>query len=171
MRSSQLLRPAGMMVGATVVVLSAGCGQSVLPESSNRGSGSDTATTTVEDAFIVPAFVPGNCAIQVDTGGSMRFTVTNNRPTESERLLGVSTDAAKVARVVAPIDIPPKATIGIGEPSTQIEAAGGRVSAVRLEQLDPGLKPAMSADVTFEFLRAGDITIPVPVEAYPRQAP
>ena len=157
--------------GAMAMVMSAtGCGgEDPAYNSSNRGSGSLTSTTTVENAYIVPAYVPGRCAIQLNAGAEMRFTITNNRPAESERLLGVSTNAAQGARIMTTVDIPPKSTVSFGQPSSLPLDDGPPNSAVRLDHLDPELRPATSADVTFHFQEAGDMTLPVPVEACPVQ--
>jgi len=168
MRTSRF-RSAGSVSAVTVALMMfmGGCSNDApTADSSNRGSGTDTEDTSVENAFIVPAYVPGSCAMQVDAGGVMRFTVTNNRPADTERLLGLTVSAAE-ASIPVRADIPPKSTVGFGEPNV----GDARNPAVRLEQLDPDLRPAMSADVTFHFERSGDLTMPVPVEACPVQAP
>jgi hypothetical protein len=84
----------------------------------------------------------------------MRFTVTNNRPTESERLPGLSA----------------KAAVAVGQPNAEAAGVNGTRAAVRLERLDPKLRPGTSADVNFQFENAGDMTVRVPVEACPNQA-
>ena len=155
--------------GALLALVTGGCGKEYDFESSNRGSGSDTTATTVENAYIVPAFVPGRCAIQLPLGAELRFTVTNGRPAENERLLGLSTNAARQAQPLRSVDIPPESTVGFGQPSAAAVDAGGRVPGIRLEELDPGLRPAVSTEITFHFERAGDIPVRVPVEACPVQ--
>jgi hypothetical protein len=45
------------------------------------------------------------------------------------------------------------------------------MAPVRMDGLDPDLRPATTADVTFHFDRAEDITLPVAVEACPVQTP
>lgn len=169
MRTSRFRNIGSVSAGtAALMMLMGGCSNDApTADSSNRGSGTDTVDTSVENAYIVPAYVPGSCAMQVDAGGVMRFTVTNNRPADTERLLGLSVSAAEHASIPAPADIPPKSTVGFGEPNV----GDARNPAVRLERLDPDLRPAMSADVTFHFERSGDLTMPVPVEACPVQAP
>ncbi|WP_197376471.1 hypothetical protein [Mycolicibacterium baixiangningiae] len=156
--------------GTTLTVFVAACGGETELGSSNRGSGSHTESTTVENAVIVPAYLPGSCAIQLEAGALMRFTVTNNRPTAAERLLEVSSDAARKARIITNVDIPPQSTVGFGEPSAEAVDPGGRAAAVRLNELDPGLRPGMPTPVTFHFQHADDTTMPVPVEACPTQA-
>lgn len=158
------------LLGAVAVAGSAaGCNDPEVPLSTNRGSGSLSPSTTVENAFIVPAYIPGQCAIQVNSGGVMRFTITNNRQVETERLLGISTSAAQTAHIVTNVNIPPNSTVSFGEPSAQPLEDNPPRSAVQLEGLDPDLRPANLADVTFQFQEAGNLTLPVPVEACPRQ--
>lgn len=125
----------------------------------------------MENVYIVPAFLPGRCAIQVDAGAAMRFTVTNNRGADPEKLLGVSTDAAQATRLPATTEIPPKATVAYGQPHSGDPGGSLRMAPARLDGLDPDLRPATTADVTFHFDRAGDITLPVAVEACPVQMP
>lgn len=153
---------------AAVALLAAGCGEDPVLDSSNRGSGSHTTGTTVENAAIVPSFLNGRCAIQLNTGGELRLTITNGRPDATERLLGASTSATTRGHVMTAVDVPPKSTVGIGQPSGQ-PVGPGRLPAIQLATLDPDLRPAMSTDVTFHFLLAGDVTMPVPVEACPVQ--
>lgn len=160
-------RMAALAAGVLALPMTA-CGNEEQGLSTNRGSGSLTEGTTVENAFIVPTFLPGRCAIQLDTGAKMRFTVTNSRPTEAERLLGVTTNVAQNADIESGVEIPADSTVGFGEPTSPTVGAR-ELPAVQLGELDPNLKPGMSANVTFQFDRAGDIMMPVPVEACPRQ--
>lgn len=120
-RSSKTSRVVG---GALLALVATGCSNGSEPASPNRGSGSDT-TGTVENAFIVPAFVPGRCATQVDDGAELRFTVTNGSTTDPGQLLGLTTDAAKVAAIGASTSIPPRGVVAFRQPSAmQIDLAG-----------------------------------------------
>ncbi|ADT99764.1 hypothetical protein [Mycolicibacterium gilvum] len=170
---SEKLSKSGSALAVSVALLTStvGCADDPLPESSNRGSGSDTVDTSVENAYIVPTYVPGRCAIQLNAGGALRFTLTNNRPAETERLLGISTSAAEQARVIRDVVIPPKSTVSFGEPNAEPGVDDASAPAVVLDRLDPDLVPATSTDVTFRFERAGEVTLPVPVEACPVQQP
>lgn len=158
-----------LSAAASAVVLS-GCGGESTPASSNRGSGSHTEGTTVENAFIVPTFVPGHCALQAGDAAHLRFTVTNGRPAGVERLQGISSRAAAGQDLDVAVDIPAKSSVGFGQPSAAAVDAGGSEPAVRIDALDPHLRPGMSASMTFHFREMGDVTMPVPVEACPTQA-
>lgn len=155
---------------AAVALLASGCGEDPVLDSSNRGSGSHTTDTSVENAAIVPSFLDGRCAIQLNTGGELQLSITNSRPEATERLLGVSTDATTLGHVMTAIDVPPHSTVGIGQPSAQPDGPSS-VSGIHLATLDSDLRPAMTADVIFHFLLAGDVTVPVPVEACPVRVP
>jgi hypothetical protein len=154
---------------AAVALANTACGQEAEPGTSKRGSGSHTEGITVENAFIVPTFLPGRCAIQLGTGAKMRFTVTNGHPTENERLLSVLTDASADGAITSGVDIPAESSVGFGQPSAAAVDAGATVPAVQLGELPPNLRPGMSTSVTFDFDRARDIEMPVPVEACPTQ--
>lgn len=155
---------------ALLAVLTAGCGSDVDVESSNRGSGSDSQATTVTNAYIVPTFVPGSCALQIGDVATMRFTITNNRTVKTERLLAVSTNAAERVSLPAAAThpIPSAGTLAVGRASNDTSAAA-TVAAVTLDGLRRNVHPAMSVPVTFTFNEAGQITVQVPVEACPTQ--
>ena len=157
---------------AMFAALTVGCGNDPDRESSNRGSGSDTQNTTVENAYIVPAFVPGSCALQIGGTAKLRFTVTNNRAVGVERLVSVSTDAAKSATVpgAANVDIPAGGVLTVGQPQTDLPASGSVTApAVTLTELDSDARPATSTPVTFTFDDFGPLELRVPIEACPTQ--
>lgn len=166
----QPIIPVAGLVAATGTMLLSACGDGAASASSNRGSSSQTEGTTVENAFIVPSFVPGHCALQAGSAADVRFTVTNGRPAGVERLEGISTDSAASRDLAVTADIPAKSTVGFGQLSAGAVDVGGSRPSVHVDALDPQLRPGMSATVTFHFSEEGDITMPVPVEACPTQA-
>lgn len=165
-------RRSAAAAGLLTSVLVAGCGGDPEMGSSNRGAGTHTEETSVENAFIVPRFVPGSCAIQVGDTAALKFTVTNNRAAEAERLLGIQSPAAETIRLApdATLQIPPKTSIAAGQP---VEDVGGgapdRPFTATMEGLRESAKPATSVDMTFRFEQQGDLTMKVPVEACPTQ--
>lgn len=144
----------------------AGCGNYISGESSNRGSGSETSDTTVENAYIVPRYLPGSCAIQVGDTAELRFTIINNRATETERLQQITTPAAEAVDITPspPLEVPAGASIAAGQ---AIEP--GRPFTVSLDGIKDSVIPAHTVDVTFGFENFGELAMPVPVEACPRQ--
>jgi hypothetical protein len=167
-------RGAAATLGAVMLaLLVGGCGEDAVLDSSNRGSGSHTEATSVENAFIVPKFVPGSCAIQVGDSADLRFTATNNRTTEAEQLSGISTAAAETVRIspAPPVKIPPKSSVAVGQPIQHPgdEAGADEPFTVVMEGLKETARPATSVDVTFQFEKAGAIEVRVPIEACPTQ--
>lgn len=164
---SQIRRSAAAAaVLATVFALTGCSDEGDTESSSNRGGGTETAETSVENAYIVPRFVPGACAIQVGDTAELRFAVSNHRATGTERLLEVSTPAAESVRLdpAPPLEIPAGETIGAGQPVTP-----GKQFSATLINVNDGLKPAQTTDVTFQFESFGELTLPVGVEACPAQ--
>ena len=157
-------------VGAALL-LTPGCAQNNAPDSSNRGSNSHTSDTTVQDAFIVPQYFSGHCALQVGGNADLRFTATNNRTADTERLLAVSTDAARTVRITPEegLTIEPGSSIAVGESTTRATGTAHPAATVTLDGVDRDARPGTSVDVTFSFQRTGDLTMRVPVEACPTE--
>ena len=162
---------AGVFV--SLATLAAGCGGEVAShDSSSRGSGSHQKATSVDNAYVVPLFVPGRCSLQVGRVAELRFTITNSRSTENERLLAVSTDVADMVRISPKdvVEIPPGASVTVGQPLHRFDPATNREPLeVDLVGIDPNIRPGISMDITFQFDRAGEMSMRVPVEACPAQ--
>lgn len=170
MISVSRLGPAAASVLTCVLV--AGCGGDAEMGSSNRGANSPTDETSVKNAFIVPRFVPGSCAIQVGDAAALTFTATNNRSTEPERLLGIDSPAAEAIRLSpdATLQIPPQTSIAAGQPVEEVgDGSRDEPFAVRIEGLRESAKPGTSVDLTFRFEKQGDLAMKVPIEACPTQ--
>lgn len=159
-------------VALPMVLMSAGCGDDdVARDSSNRGAGTTTESTSVENAFIVPEFARGQCAIQVGDSADLRFTVSNTRSTEAERLLAISTPAADTVRISpnATLEILPQTTIAAGQPVENLDNpdAPDEPFTVTLEGLKDGVTPGKAVGVTFEFEKFGPLQMQVSIEACP----
>ena len=62
-------------VACVLALVVTGCGDDTqTSSSSNRGSGSDTAMTTVQNAYVMPRSLPESCAIQVGDSATLSFT-------------------------------------------------------------------------------------------------
>jgi hypothetical protein len=166
-------RPLVGVAAAITLPMLTGC----LPEpdikSSNRGSGTDTETTSVENAYIVPRFKGTSCAIQVGDSAELRFTATNNSSGESEILAGVTTPAADTVQIspTPPLEIPPRSRIAAGQPVENLDdaTAADRPVTVTLEGTNDRIQPGMSVEVIFRFDRFGELNLNVPIEACPTQ--
>jgi copper(I)-binding protein len=94
----------------------------------------------------------------VPTGGSvaLRAALTDESP-QPDRLVAVSTDAASSVELLATDGTP--ATGGIEVPGQgQVDATTGPV-LIRLTGLTQALSPEAIVPITFEFARAGRVTI------------
>jgi copper(I)-binding protein len=165
-------------VAITIVALLAAACQNDNPQlSPNRGVDSHTEMTSVLNAYIVPQFVPGHCAIQVGKDGELSFTITNNRTTDPERLLNITTAAADAVHISGNSQptIEPRSSIAAGQPHTKANKQADLPQRmppslhVTLNGLRDSVKPGTVTDVTFQFEKAGSITVPVPVDACPSQ--
>ena len=134
--------------------------------SSDRGDDAPSELeTSVDSAYLVPTY-SSSCEIQAGDSSVLRFTATNTRITETERLLSVTTAAAEDIRFEPPlpVDIPPEQTVAV---SRDVLGAP-RVEAV-VRNLDDTTRTGEGVEVFFEFERSGVINILVPVEACPTQ--
>lgn len=150
-----------------------GCSPEGAIDSSNRGSGADTETTSVENAYIVPQFRGTACAIQVGDSAQLNFTATNHGTTESERLTAISTTAAENVQIAptATLEIPPRSSIAAGQPVENLDdaAAPDKPFTVTLQGTNDQIQPGSSVEVAFRFDKAGVLKLDVPIEACPTQ--
>ena len=159
-------------LAATALAL-AGCTDDSDPGSSNRGSGNSVAETSVDNAYIVPSYAL-SCALQIDAPAYLSFTATNTSSTETEVLQDISTPSAASVSIAAPptaLQMGPMTSLAAGQPLNNLDqpAAPDTPIKVSLETLDPSVEPGKSFPVTFDFERAGTLTLNVPVEACPTQ--
>lgn len=149
------------VAGVAGVVSMSARADAAVEGSSNRGGGTETAPISIENVFIVPRTVNGACSIQVGSTADLRYTVSNSSTTRPDRLVGITTSAARQVRAApTPVSVPVDATVTSGEGSRN----GLSTELVGLaERADPG----KSFPVSFRFATAGSITVRSAVEACP----
>ncbi len=151
-----------------------GCGDRVDDlGSSNRGGDGVAAETSVENAFIIPAYTE-SCVLQVDAPAPLTFTVANNGDLEPERLLEISTPAAESVILEAPqggFEIAPQTRVSVGQPVENVDApdAPDQPYSAVLVGVTDDVQPGLNVPVTFTFERAGEINFDVAVDACPSQ--
>ena len=167
----RLVRCSVTAMALTLAAATAGCAGRVQVDSSNRGSGSHTSGTSVENAYVVPRHGPGSCAIQVDGPAALTFTITNNRTADAEQLTAVNSDVAdSIELSPAIIGIPPQSSVAVGQPAVQEDATvTGRYSTATVRGLVRTATPGMSIPITWHFTNQGELTMRVPIEACPTQ--
>lgn len=149
-----------------------GCQERREPDSPGRGSGSATAGSSVENARLLPRFLPGSCELPAGAPADLQFTATNSRTDEVERLLDVTTGAADDVRITPDngIEIKPLQSVGVGQPETTTADANKRPRSIVLTGLRPDVRPGTSVSMTFVFQQEGDLSVRVPVEDCPAAA-
>ena len=150
---------------ALMSALSACSGEPVMGSSDRGADAPRELATSIDSAYLVPTYI-ASCEIQAGDSGVLRFTATNTRITETERLLSVTTPAAADIRFEPPlpVDIPPEQTVAV---SRDVQGAP-RLEAV-VQDLDESTRTGEGVEVFFEFEKSGVINILVPVEACPTQ--
>jgi copper(I)-binding protein len=164
-----------LIAAAGLALTLGGCGTDDPDKgSSNRGGDGQSGDTSVENAYIVPAYAL-SCALQVDAPAQLSFTVTNNNSVADETLSQISTPVASSVEIEAPagaLTIAPGATLAAGQPAVNPDepAAVNDQVSVSLLGLTEGVVPGESVPVAFTFERAGEIEFNVAVEACPAQS-
>ena len=148
-----------------VAVLLAACTDSSLH--TQRSSAVRPQATTVQNASITAVFAPPSCATRIGSLAQLNFAVTNNRSSESERLLSIRMDAARriALPAAATADIPPGGTLRSGQPTAELSAGSQRsVAAATITGLNLAVRPGGAVAVTFVFREFGELTQLVSVD-------
>ncbi|MEH6793909.1 MAG: hypothetical protein V7694_07200 [Rhodococcus sp. (in: high G+C Gram-positive bacteria)] len=103
---------------------------------------------------------------------TLEFTAVNEAETETDRLLEITSPAATSITIDATADqlvIDPATSIAAGQAVENLDAGDDgtdRPFTVALELADGELAPGTSIPVTFEFERAGSVTVDAPFDVY-----
>jgi copper(I)-binding protein len=157
---------------AAMMVLAVGCGAEEV-DNSSPGVETQTDGTSVENPSIVPNAAPASCVVEVGDVAEIKFTATNNRHNEPERLMSISTEIADAVQIIPGpgVPIPAGMSISAGQPIEQpaSQQALDQPVTVTLQAVNQTVEPGRSVPVTFQFEKFGDLTMDVPVEACPAQ--
>lgn len=152
----------------------AGCGDTVDDvASSNRGGDGVAGETSIENAFVIPAYSE-SCVLQVDAPAPLTFTIANNSDLEAETLLDISTPAADTVTLTGPedgLEIAPQTRVAVGQPVENVDdpEAPDQPYLAILEGVTDDVQPGLNIPVTFTFERAGELNFDVGVDACPTQ--
>lgn len=161
------------MIVVSAAVAVAGCNDNEGVNSTHaRGSEGQVGAVTVQNAYVVPALVPGTCSIQYDAPAELSFTATNNAR-EADRLIGIESPAAASVQLHAAPDelvIPADGALAAGQPVAEPARHGAETPiAVQVNQLQDWVQPGRHLDMRFTFERAGTLELAVPVDSCPTQ--
>lgn len=162
-----------MTLTIPLAILAAGCAGTEGENSSHaRGSEGGAGEVTVQNAYLVPALLPGTCVIQYDAPAELSFTATNNAG-QPDRLVGIESPAAASVRVQADPDelvLPADGALAAGQPVEQPARQGGEDPiTVEVVELRDWVQPGRNLDMRFTFENAGTVELAVPVDACPTQ--
>ncbi|MEV0947469.1 hypothetical protein [Rhodococcus sp. NPDC049939] len=179
---------------ATAVALAAGaaltlsaCSAGQITQTSSQvaavnGNKADGGSIALRNVHVV---YPNSEAYSIEPGGTavLAFTAINNNEYIADRLLGISTDFAEavtIADTTGGPEIEPQSALAAGLPAqdaaqsaeAEAQATGSSTAPadlllVTLDGLSEGVRPGLTFPATFTFENAGDITVPVPVDAGP----
>ncbi|AMY53822.1 hypothetical protein CH262_05590 [Rhodococcus sp. 05-2255-1e] len=103
---------------------------------------------------------------------NLEFTAVNTAGTGTDRLLGITSSAASAVTIDATADqlvIEPATSIAAGQPVENLDGGDDGTDqpfTVTLELTDGELAPGTSIPVTFEFERAGSLSVDAPFDVY-----
>jgi copper(I)-binding protein len=162
-----------MPITVLAAVAVTGCNDNHGENSSHaRGSEGNIGAVTVQNAYLVPALLPGTCVIQYEAPAELAFTATNNA-LEPDRLTAIESPAAGSIQLRAgpeQLVIPADGALAAGQPVAQPERPGSEESiTVQVNQLQDWVKPGRNLDIRFTFDRAGTLELAVPVDSCPTQ--
>ncbi len=169
MRSRRLLLPITVLAAAALT----GCSDNAGVNSSHAcGSEGKIGAITVQNAYLVPALVPGTCVIQYEAPAELAFTATNNA-LEPDRLTAIESPAAASIQLQASPEqlvIPADGALAAGQPLAQPERPGSEEPiTVQVHQLQDWVEPGRNLDIRFTFDHAGTLELAVPVDSCPTQ--
>ena len=108
---------------------------------------------------------------------AVAFVVINNSPDKGDHLTGISTDVGNIA--ITPdgaSDLPAGRTLVAGveqsDPNVPAFPADPEAHPIRVEvnELKQDITPGLTVPLTFDFEKAGQITVEAPVDAGPELA-
>jgi copper(I)-binding protein len=172
----------GRAFAATALLLTplAGCGAGQLAHTAQIESVVDGTTARIGDISILDAQflftgpIPGDEVYQVGTNAPLHLTIVNSGDTP-DRLIRVTSPIAASGVVLGPTTVSANGSLTAGQvgPVAGIELPDEDEAIIGLVELSTPIRSGLTYPVVFEFERAGQIAIPVPVDTpdLPRLVP
>jgi hypothetical protein len=162
----------GLVACVLIAATLTGCGagqqsQTATQEPAVNGSSSAVGKVALRDVRI-RAEVKG-AALQPGESVELLFVAANQSETDSDRLVGITSDIGSVTLNPVNPEIPAGRSLIVGKPegidAEALQAVSNAVKATATVKLSKPLANAMTYDFVFKFERAGQGTIGVPVTA------
>ncbi len=172
----------GRAAAATALLLIplAGCGAGQIAHSAEIQSVVDGTTARIGDISILDAQflftgpIPGDEVYPIGADAPLHLTIVNSGETP-DRLIGVTSPIAASGVVLGPTTVPANGSLTAGQvgPVAGIELPDEDEAVIGLVELATPIRSGLTYPVVFEFERAGQIALPVPVDTpdLPRLVP
>jgi hypothetical protein len=159
---------AGGLIGAVAL---AGCGAGQLSQTAMQESAVDGNSAVIKNVALRNVRIQAQQKtdfLRPGTTVDLVLVVINQSPDVGDRLVGISTDVGKVTVTGNPT-LPPGGTLFIGTPSGQNRKAVAAVETAAAAKATVALnKPITNGpnyDFTFDFEKAGSVSLGVPISA------
>ena len=165
---------AGGLIGAVALT---GCSAGQLSQTASQESAVDGNHTVVSNAALHSSVALRNVRIEAQqnadflrpgTTVDLVLVVINQSPDVTDRLVGISTDIGKVT-VTGDPRLPAGGTLFVGNPNGQnrkaVDAVESANSVKATVALDKPITNGPNYDFTFDFEKAGSVTLGVPISA------
>jgi copper(I)-binding protein len=168
-RSSRVARLAtGGLIGAVAL---AGCSAGQVSQTANQHSAVDGNQAVVKDIALRNVRIQAqqnSDFLRPGTTVDLVLVVINQSQDQADKLVGVSTDIGKVT-VTGNATVPPGGSLFVGTPKGQNPKALDAVAAVEAVKATVALaKPITNGpnyNFTFDFEKAGSVSLAVPISA------
>lgn len=166
---------------SAVTVALGACGLAVAAALSGCSAGQVAQTATQQAAVNGTAATIGNIALRnvhlraaqksdyVEPGSEVEllFVASNESPDSADRLTSITSDSGTVS-LSGDTSLPAQDVLVVGEPDGQVaalEQAETADAAKAMVDIDKPITNGLTYNFTFNFEKAGEITVPVPISA------
>ncbi|MFI8567935.1 hypothetical protein ACIGGF_15385 [Rhodococcus sp. NPDC078407] len=144
------------------------------PSSQDTGAAEEVGRIDLQSVTLQAALTGATPESSASAYGNatLEFTAVNEAETENDRLLDISSPAATSVTIDATPDqlvIEPATSIAAGQPVQNLDSGDDGTDerfTVTFELADGELAPGTSIPVTFEFERAGSVSVDAPFDVY-----
>ncbi|CCQ14821.1 putative uncharacterized protein [Rhodococcus sp. AW25M09] len=163
-----------LLAGGAFALTACGAGQisqTATQVAAVNGSSADVGDIQLRNVHVV---YPNSQEYSIEPGGTVElgFTAINSSPADADELTDISSPEAQVTIVdeaeSGSTEIAPLTALGAGSPAdTQLDDPLLPIQLIKVEMADisENVRPGLTLPVTFEFAKAGEVVVNVPVDA------